>query len=190
MKIRTVAIAALAMALIGGGMAYAQAPNPRAQAEFERWVNTHPALERNPGLMHSPQYLASHPNFANFLKAHPYVNREALQNYGAWGPNHQWHNRNWWMQNNPNWVQQNRPIWNQPASAFGNPYGNRDGDGDWDEGHHWHKRQWWMHHRREWAEQHHPGWFQGGPGRGPEGEGPRGNAWGYGHGHGPDHDNH
>lgn len=177
MKPGTMALAVLALALLCGGVARAQevAPNPTAEREFENWVNRHQELRNNPGLIRNQSYLAAHPAFAGFLRAHPYVNREALENGGAWDSNHQWHTANWWRQNNPNWVQQNRPIWMQNRSMM---MMNHDGnmannDGDWDEGHHWHKRQWWIRHRRAYARQHHPGWFQ----QGEHDQGP------HGHGH-------
>ncbi len=153
MKLRTMALALVAAAIFGSGLAYGQAfaPNPTAQREFESWVNQHPELEANPNLINNPTYLAAHPAFAGFLKAHPFVNRQALDN-GAWGPSHQWHNSNWWYQNNPNWVSQNRPNWVNNNPQWRN-------NGDWDEGHQWHNRQWWVENHRDWVEKHHPGWM-------------------------------
>ena len=33
--------------------------------------------------------------------------------YGAYGPDHSWHEADWWHQNNPNWMYQNHPEWAQ-----------------------------------------------------------------------------
>lgn len=182
MKPRTMALAVLALALLCGGMARAQdvAPNPTAEREFENWVNRHQELRNNPGLIRNQSYLAAHPAFAGFLRTHPYVHQQALENSGAWDSDNHWHTSNWWRQNNPNWVQQNRPIWMQNRSMMMNRDGDMaNNDGDWDEGHHWRKRQWWIRHRRVYAQQHHPGWFQ----QGDHNQGPHGRGHDHGHGH-------
>jgi hypothetical protein len=104
--------------------ASAQAPDPKAEAYFQRYIAANPELQRDPSLMSNPGWLNAHPDFRKFLQNHPNVANQAHQ-MGAYDNHHKWHNRNWWVKHNPNWVQQNQPGWLRPQTGPANdPYAN------------------------------------------------------------------
>ena len=73
--------------------------------------------------------------------------------YGAYGPDHNWHDADWWHQNNPNWMYSNHPEWAQNHPDW-------KGDGDFDDNHQWHDRGWWNDHHPDWVNKHHPDWYK------------------------------
>ncbi len=111
--------------------AFAQTPDPKAEAYFQKYLAANPEVARNPSLMSNPAWLNAHPSFHKFLEQHPNVALQARQmayggggnrGMGAYDAHHQWHNSNWWAANNPQWTQQNHPEWiHHPAPAPGYP---------------------------------------------------------------------
>jgi len=55
-------------------------PNEIAEANFVRFLNTHPNvaadLAKNPNLVNDPKYLGDHPGLQGFLKTHPRVQKD------------------------------------------------------------------------------------------------------------------
>jgi hypothetical protein len=122
--IRTRTIFALFMAIgfvIFAGSALAQgAPNPSAEAQWNRYLAKHPGAETN------PNYLASHPGAAKWLQQHPDVASYARQRdeIGGRNGNNQWHNPNdrhyndpEWVKNHPNQVNENHPPYRMAGPA-------------------------------------------------------------------------
>jgi hypothetical protein len=150
MKLRMI-LAGAAITCLGFATAVlAQTPVPEAEAVFQQFLNNHPEVRRNPSLMQDPAYLSEHPKFANFLRTHPYVNKQASR-MGARDANNHWHDANWWHQNDPNWVYQHHPEWNTEHPQWMN-------DGDYDDSHDWHDRNWWVKNHPNWVKKHHPNW--------------------------------
>jgi len=164
---------------------FAQAPNPKAEAYFQKFLADHPEVRSNPSLMSDPRWLNAHPSFHKFLEDHPNVARQAHQmahrgghggaygtygahgTYGDYDEKHQWHDRDWWLKNRFPWVQQHHPDWVRGAAApppshpaYGTAYGHPAGMGAYDEKHQWHDSNWWVSNKREWVQQHHPEWVQ------------------------------
>lgn len=165
MKIRpAIACFSILLGTLFAMPAFAQ--SPRTENALQKMFVRHPELQNNPDLLKNPGYLQQHPNVKAFMEHHPRVDRQVLNQYGAYGPNNTWHNQSWWRSNNPEWMYNNHPEWAQNHPEW-------RGDGDWDDQHHWHSRDWYYGHNREWAEHHHPEW--------------RG-YWKHGHGHGHGHD--
>ena len=146
----------LAMFLMAAALpAFAQGPppNPGAEAHWDRFLSRHPGLAEHPQWLRNPTYMREHPNMEKWLHEHPRVLREARAQ-GMWDHNGDWHDSNWWHQNNPSYASQYHPEWveNHPDWRGAN-------DGDWDDQHHWQARNWWMNHHRDWVEQHHHDWL-------------------------------
>jgi hypothetical protein len=108
------------------GSALAQgAPNPSAEAQWNRYLEKHPGAEAN------PNYLASHPGAAKWLQQHPDVASYARQRdeIGGRNGNNQRHNPNdrhyndghyndpEWVKNHPNPVNENHPPYRVAGSA-------------------------------------------------------------------------
>jgi hypothetical protein len=148
--------AALSIMLIAP--AFAQNVAPGTEQKLQNWMAKDPRLEANPGLMNDPTYLKNHPNFALWLQQHPAAHRQ-VEGMGAYDNNHQWHNNNWWHQNNPNWVAQNHPEWNTNHPEWGNPgapgYHENGYHEGYNEGLNEHHDHDWVKNHPEWAE-HHP----------------------------------
>jgi hypothetical protein len=134
----------------------------RAQYHDERldnFVNQRPALkaqlDRNPNLIYDKAWREKHPDLQGFMQNHPNVwgKLPGSARYGAYGPDHNWHEVDWWHQNNPNWMYSNHPEWAQNHPDW-------RGDGDFDENHQWHDRGWWNDHHPDWVNKHHPDWYK------------------------------
>ena len=70
---------------------------------------------------------------------------------GDYDSNHQWHDSNWWFQNNPNWVYQHHHDWIKANSQWSK-------NGDWDNHHQWQTKAWFMKNDPSWAHKNHPDW--------------------------------
>ncbi|MHB8382032.1 MAG: hypothetical protein ACYDC3_06790 [Candidatus Binataceae bacterium] len=174
-KVFTIMAAMFAMAV--AAPAFAQMNPGQADSEFSRFLHNHPnearQLQSNPGLIDDHGWINKHPGLHTYLMNHPHV-RDSLRGQGGGmmgeagrmggpgmmgGPggrgdgdydaNHQWHNAQWWQQNNPQQWRQNHPQWAQNHPHWGN-------DGDYDEHHQWQNAQWWQqHHPEKWQQWHH-----------------------------------
>jgi len=140
--------------------AFAQAPDPKAEAYFQKYIAAHPELQRNPGLLNDPNYLRAHPSFQKFLENHPNVARQAHE-MGATGGHHHHHH--------------------EAAAAY------PPGEGAYDQHHQWHDRNWWVNNDRSWVETHQPGWLrpQTGPAYAPYANSPYPPPAGAPYAHGP-----
>jgi len=142
---------------------FAQAPGP--EAHWDQFLSRHPGLAEHPERLNNPAYLNAHPNMKKWLDQHPAVFADARRE-GMWDHQGNWHDSNWWNQNQPAFWQQYHPEWAQrhPDWAQNHPYAQGPNDGDWDENHqHWYSRDWWVHHHRDWVEQHHHDWLANHP---------------------------
>src|SRR5215469_2717642 len=144
-------VVALAMAL--PSIAAAQYHESR----LDNFLNSHPNLKaelsRNPDLIFNKQYRRDHPELQRFMQDHPNIYGK-LHNHGFWGaygPDHQWHEADWWHEHDPDWMYRNHPEWSVAHADW------RD-DGDFDEEHHWHSREWWEDRHGDWVRDHHPNW--------------------------------
>jgi hypothetical protein len=149
-------------------------------ADFNKFLSNHPGvasqLRANPNLINDPAFRHAHPDLQEYLQNHQRVSAmvrgQATMMNGQWGAydqHNQWHNQQWWTQNNPGWVQQYHPEWmsgghpgypppgGYPAYA-GNPAYN-PADGAWDPHHHWRGREWWLKHDPDWVKANHPEWW-------------------------------
>ncbi|HUY27487.1 MAG TPA: hypothetical protein VMV27_08720 [Candidatus Binataceae bacterium] len=157
--------------------------NGQYDADFQRFLNHHPnearALQNNPRLIDNHNWIKKHPGLQEYLGNHPNVRRTIRGQYngggmmggpgrqyaqrgdGDYDEHHNWHNSQWWQQNNPGWWRQHHPEWAQNHPHWYN-------DGDYDAQHNWHNTQWWQQNHPDQWNQWHPG-------------------HGDGHGHGPDH---
>lgn len=125
-----IAVVAIAMAL--PSIAAAQYNESR----LDHFLNSHPHikgdLSRNPDLIFNKQYRREHPELQTFMQDHPQIYGK-LHNHGFWGaygPDKQWHEADWWHEHDPGWMYQNHPEWAKDHR-------------DWDE-----------------DREHHPGWFK------------------------------
>jgi hypothetical protein len=174
----------LLSAVAGAALTLAFASGAHAQwqdADFNKFLSNHPGvasqLQANPSLINDPAFRRAHPDLQQYLQSHQRVSatvrgQASMMNgqWGAYDQHNQWHNQQWWSQNNPSWVQQNHPEWmgghrgyppppgGYPAYA-GNPAYN-PANGAWDEHHKWRDREWWEKHHPDWVKQNHPEWWE------------------------------
>ena len=125
-----VAVVAIAMAL--PSIAAAQYNESR----LDHFLDSHPHmkadLSRNPDLIFNKQYRREHPELQKFMQDHPQIYGK-LHNHGFWGeygPDHEWHEADWWHEHDPGWMYEHHPEWAKDHH-------------DWDE-----------------DREHHPGWFK------------------------------
>jgi hypothetical protein len=159
MKIRGIFFSAAAACLLSAAVcavfatpAFAQAPKPKAEKEFQQYLASHPELQRDPGLMTDPRYLRAHPDFQNFLNNHPNVAIQARQMAanGAYDKKHQWRDRNWWTANDPKWTQQHHPEWvHQPVPGPGYVPQHPAHDQGYEAQHPGHDKDYEAHHEHE-----------------------------------------
>jgi hypothetical protein len=72
-------------------------------------------LERNPNLIYNKEFRHQHPDLQEFMQNHPNVWGK-LPGYGRWGaygPDHNWHEADWWHEHDPGWMYSNHPEWVQ-----------------------------------------------------------------------------
>jgi hypothetical protein len=174
MKSRAIAILVFASLVCAGFAAPAFAQSAQVQAQYQHYLNTHPELRANPGLINDPAWRSNHQGLVHWLNQHPNMRNRAMW-MGDYDNSHQWHNEDWWYHNNPNWMYQHHPDW-----VRGNPEWRNDGD--WDDQQRWHDRDWWVNNNHAWVEQHHPNWAENRGYQNPNrGEEHYGNGHAYGH---------
>ncbi len=107
--------------------AFAQMYPGAADADFNNFLSKHPneaaQLRSNPGLIDNQNWIHDHAALAQYLDNHPNVRKTIrAQSNGMRGPepyagrgpgdydeHHQWHDANWWQQNNPAWWRAHHP---------------------------------------------------------------------------------
>jgi len=151
---KRIAILCLTLSLLGAGSlrAFAQAPNPVAERDWQTYLSHHPGLAENPQLLNNPTYLNQHPQLAKWLKDHPLVARQAREE-GMWDHDGAWHDSSWWHEHNPDWLYRYHPEW-----AINHPEWHGPHDGAMDAQNQWHNRQWWTQNHPDWVKTQHPGW--------------------------------
>jgi len=91
-----------------------------AQYQEERldaFLNQRPALkaqlERNPSLIYDRRFREQHPDLQAFMQNHPNVWGKLSNSgrWGAYGPDHSWHEADWWHEHDPGWMYKNHPEW-------------------------------------------------------------------------------
>jgi len=155
MRIRRVLVSFAIASAICTGSAFAQAPNPKAEKQWQQFLTKHPKVQA--GLVNDSKYLAKHPGMAQWLGEHPSVSAYARQQgqIGGWDARNQWHDRNWWVHNDPTWVRENHEEWLEHEAR------EHDADeGEWDNRHQWHDRGWWVHNNPAWVHEHHEDWLE------------------------------
>ncbi len=187
------AVPVFAQGMFPNGMYPGGNANAQYDADFQRFLNNHPnearELQANPNLINNQTWINKHPSLHTYLENHPNVRRTvrgqasgmmggpggpyAGRGDGDYDQNHQWHNSQWWQQNNPSYWRQQHPQWAQSHPHWYN-------DGDYDAQNNWHNSQWWQQNHPDQWNQWHPGHGHHGDGHGQD----------HGHGHGNDHDNH
>jgi hypothetical protein len=154
MKIRVLLVSLTLVGAIFARTALAQAPNPVAEAQWQRYLARHPDAQA--GLANDQNYLAKNRGMAKRLQEHPAVaaNARRQRQVGGWDKSNQWHDRNWWAHNDPAWVHEHHREWVEEAQE------NHGEEGEWDEHHHWHARHWGKKHDPESVDHQHPGWYE------------------------------
>jgi hypothetical protein len=106
-----VAIVAIAMAL--PSIAAAQYQESRLDNFLSQHPNLKSELSRNPNLIFDKQYRRDHPELQRFMQDHPNIYGKLDRNgrWGAYGPDHQWHEADWWHEHDPAWMYQHHPEW-------------------------------------------------------------------------------
>jgi hypothetical protein len=150
---------ALAVVLFAMAMPSISAAQFYHEQRLDRFLDYHPEikqqLERNPNLIYNREWRERHPDLQQFMQNHPNVwgKLPESRRWGAYGPNNEWHEADWWHEHDPDWMYKNHPEWveNHPDWR---------GDGDFDEHHEWHDRDWWHDHHPDWVNAHHPDWYK------------------------------
>ncbi|MGA7871983.1 MAG: hypothetical protein WCA22_13945 [Candidatus Binatus sp.] len=94
-------------------MAMAQYGEPR----LDHFLDSHPGmktqLERNPDLIYNRNFRKQHPDLEAFMQNHPNVwgKLAGSGRWGAYGPDHNWHEADWWHEHDPGWLYKNHPEW-------------------------------------------------------------------------------
>lgn len=106
-----VAVVMIAMAL--PSIAAAQYHESRLDNFLSQHPNLRGELSRNPNLIFDQRYREAHPELQRFMQDHPniYGKLDRDGRWGAYGPDHQWHDTNWWHENNPQWMYEHHPEW-------------------------------------------------------------------------------
>jgi hypothetical protein len=150
------AIAVLMLTIAMPSMARAQYHEERLDKFLDEHQNLRSELGRNPNLIYDKRYREQHPELQDFMQHHPNVWGKLPDNnrWGAYDPDHNWHESDWWHDHDRDWMYKNHPEWAENHPDW------RDNDGDYDDSHVWHARKWWNDHRPDWVEKHHPDWYK------------------------------
>ena len=112
-------------------------------------------LERNPNLIYNREWRERHPDLQEFMHNHPQTwgKLPGNERWGAYGPDHDWHESDWWHDHDRGWFYSHHPEWAENHPEW------RD-EGDFDEHHEWHDRDWWHDNHPDWVDAHHPNWYK------------------------------
>ena len=148
-----IAIVALAMAL--PSIAAAQYHESRLDNFLDQHPNVKGELSRNPDLIYNKQFRRSHPELQRFMQDHPniYGKLDRSGRWGAYGPDHAWHESDWWHEHDPNWMYHNHPEWAEQHSDWRD---DREHHPEWFGGHEGHEEhEEAEHHEAVEATEHH-----------------------------------
>lgn len=87
------------------------------EERLDNFLSNHPGvradLERNPNLIYDRRFREQHAELETFLQNHPGVWGKLRDSgrWGAYGPDHNWHEADWWHEHDPNWANKNHPEW-------------------------------------------------------------------------------
>ena len=129
------------------------------EERLDHFIDSRPELrnqlERNPDLIYNKAWRERHPDLQSFMQEHPNIWGKMPNSgrWGAYGPDHSWHESDWWHDHDRAWMWTHHPEW-----ADAHP--DWRGDGDFDEHHEWHDRDWWHDHHPDWVDAHHPDWYK------------------------------
>jgi len=150
---------ALAVVLFAMAMPSISAAQFYHEERLDHFLGEHPEvrgqLERNPNLIYNRGWRERHPELQQFMQNHPNIwgKLPDSRRWGAYGPNDEWHEADWWHDHDRDWFYRNHPEWAEDHPEW------RD-EGDFDEHHEWHPRQWWDENRGDWVRDHHPNWVK------------------------------
>jgi hypothetical protein len=107
-------IAITVLMLMGlSSIASAQYPSERLNRFLDGHQKVKAKLERNPDLIYDRRFREDHPELQAFMQQHPeiYGKLHNSGRWGAYGPDHEWHESDWWHEHDPGWMYQNHPEW-------------------------------------------------------------------------------
>lgn len=109
--ILAVAVVALAMGL--PSIATAQYPDQRLNQFLDHHPDVRHDLERNPDLIFNSRYRRQHVELEEFMQGHQGIwgKLHGANRWGAYGPDHNWHESDWWHEHDPDWMHRNHPEW-------------------------------------------------------------------------------
>ena len=87
------------------------------EPRLDHFLDSHPGmktqLERNPDLIYNRNFRKQHPDLEAFMQNHPNVwgKLAGSGRWGAYGPDHNWHEADWWHEHDPGWLYKNHPEW-------------------------------------------------------------------------------
>ncbi len=148
---------ALAVVLFAMAMPSISAAQYYHEERLDHFISERPdlrnQLERNPNLIYNRGWRERHPDLESFMQNHPNVwgKMPGNERWSAYGPDHNWHESDWWHDHDRGWFYSHHPEWAENHAEW------RD-EGDFDERHEWHDRDWWADHRADWVRDHHPNW--------------------------------
>ena len=87
------------------------------EERLDKFLNEHQNVKaylvRNPNLIYDKSFREQHPELQEFMQNNPQIWGKLANNgrWGAYGPDHQWHEADWWREHDPGWVSKNQPEW-------------------------------------------------------------------------------
>ena len=87
------------------------------EERLDKFLNEHQNVKaylvRNPNLIYDKSFREQHPELQEFMQNNPQIWGKLANNgrWGAYGPDHQWHEADWWREHDPSWVSKNHPEW-------------------------------------------------------------------------------
>lgn len=108
---------ALAVVLFAMAMPSISSAQYYHEERLDHFIDSRPdlrnQLQHNPDLIYNKGWRARHPDLESFMHEHPNIwgKMPNSARWGAYGPDHNWHEADWWHQNDPGWMYKNHPEW-------------------------------------------------------------------------------
>src|SRR5258708_7387161 len=70
-------------------------------------------LSRNPNLIYNKAWRDRHPDLQQFMDNHPqtWAKLPESRRWGDYGPDHNWHDADWWHEHDRGWFWHHHPEW-------------------------------------------------------------------------------